>query len=148
MVVVGADDAGADHAGADQDAAPRATVALGVGARDPVTGAVTGAVTIGPDVAGAASGAGSLDGEATSVTSAPAGETTFAEDPEDHSRSRSSSGTHTMVATTASVRVRCTVEGVEDRVGAFARGQDRLGPMRWTRVGALPLTPPGATGSP
>ena len=107
--------AGAAAAGADQDAAERATV---VGAEVAGAAVVPGA-TVTNVVRPARSGSARRPG---SVTSAPATGTTLADEPEDHMRSSSISGAHTMVATTANVRVRCEDEGVEDRTDAFGRG--------------------------
>jgi len=136
-------EAGADHADGADD--PGATVVDADSATAmAVTVVVTGAIAV-EVVAAAPSGS---DGRTGSVTSAPAPVMTLAECPEDQRRSSRTSGAHKMVATTAKVRVRCRVAGVEDRADAFARGQVKLGPIWRTRVSVLPLTPPGATGSP
>jgi hypothetical protein len=82
------------------------------------------------------------------VDSASTAGTALSDDPEAQTRSSSSSGRHTMVATTAMVNERCGDAGVEDRSNAFTRGQDKPGPKWRTLVGALPMTPPEATASP
>ena len=69
------------------------------------------------------------------------------EEPEAQTRSSTSSGRHTMVATMASVNERCGEERMEDRTKTFGQGQDRPGPMV-RRAPREDPTPPGATRSP
>jgi hypothetical protein len=56
------------------------------------------------------------------VDSASTAGTGLSEDPEAHTRSSTSNGRHTIVATTARVSERCGDAGVEDRSKTFGRG--------------------------
>lgn len=77
------------------------------------------------------------------VDSASTAGTTPSPDPDAQTRSSTSSGRHTMVATMANVNERRGEERMEDRTETFGREQDRHGP-KVHDVRRHGRTPPGA----